>query len=96
MESRISEEVACLNEAIRSENGKAFDISVIIIQIFTFLTTLPYTRLLGYRPILRTSGTLQNVLHKAISNNICYVILGKRFDYDDKHFEEVMHQLLSP
>ncbi|XP_076802018.1 cytochrome P450 2U1-like [Clavelina lepadiformis] len=64
MESRVSEEVACLNEAIRSENCKAFDIS--------------------------------NILHKAISNNICDVILGKRFDYDDKHFEEVMHQLLSP
>ncbi|CAK8694869.1 unnamed protein product [Clavelina lepadiformis] len=62
MESRVSEELACFNEAIRSENGKAFDIS--------------------------------NFMHKAISNTICNVIFGKRFDYDDKNFELILHRLL--
>ncbi|CAK8671316.1 unnamed protein product [Clavelina lepadiformis] len=63
MESRVSEEISYLNEAIRSENGKAFNIS--------------------------------NVLHKAISNNICNVTFGKRYDYDDKFFEDVLHKLLT-
>ncbi|XP_078484745.1 cytochrome P450 2U1 [Ciona intestinalis] len=61
MEDRIVEEVAYLNDAIRSHNDKPFDI-------------------LG-------------VLSNAVSNNICSIVMGRRFDYDDERYKEIMFRL---
>ncbi|XP_078484622.1 cytochrome P450 2U1-like [Ciona intestinalis] len=61
MEDRIVEEVAYLNDAIRSHNEKPFDIL--------------------------------SILSNAVSNNICSVVMGRRFDYDDKRFMEIMARL---
>ncbi|XP_078484970.1 cytochrome P450 2U1-like isoform X1 [Ciona intestinalis] len=58
MEDRIVEEVAYLNDAIRSHNGKPFDI-------------------LG-------------ILGNAVSNNTCSVVMGRRFDYDNKRFKKII------
>ncbi|CAK8678669.1 unnamed protein product [Clavelina lepadiformis] len=62
MEDRVQEEDTFLNEAIRSMDGKAFNIS--------------------------------KYIHKAISNNICSVVFGERFDYDDEYMEDIMSRLL--
>uniref|UniRef100_H2Z9F5 Cytochrome P450 2U1 n=1 Tax=Ciona savignyi TaxID=51511 RepID=H2Z9F5_CIOSA len=61
MEDRITEEVAYLNDAIRTHDGKAFDI--------------------------------QSILSNAVSNNICSIVMGRRFDYDDERFKEIMGRL---
>uniref|UniRef100_H2ZIS7 Cytochrome P450 2U1 n=1 Tax=Ciona savignyi TaxID=51511 RepID=H2ZIS7_CIOSA len=61
MEDRITEEVAYLNDAIRSHDGNAFDI--------------------------------QSILSNAISNNICSIVMGQRFDYYDERFNEIMTKL---
>uniref|UniRef100_H2YB93 Uncharacterized protein n=1 Tax=Ciona savignyi TaxID=51511 RepID=H2YB93_CIOSA len=34
-----------------------------------------------------------DVLSNAVSNNICNIILGRRFDYNDESFREIMHRL---
>ncbi|XP_076825962.1 cytochrome P450 2J6-like [Clavelina lepadiformis] len=41
------------------------------------------------------SFDISKVLQNAISNNICSVVFGKRFDYDDKRVEDVMNRLLN-
>uniref|UniRef100_H2Z8V6 Uncharacterized protein n=1 Tax=Ciona savignyi TaxID=51511 RepID=H2Z8V6_CIOSA len=61
MEDRITEEVAYLNDAIRTHDGKAFNI--------------------------------QSILGNAISNNICSIVMGRRFDYDDERFKEIITRL---
>ena len=38
--------------------------------------------------------TLQGLLHNAVSNNICQVVLGKRFDYDDEDFKKMLHVVI--
>ncbi|XP_076817021.1 cytochrome P450 2H2-like isoform X2 [Clavelina lepadiformis] len=62
MEERVIEEAVYFNERIRSQNGKAFDIS--------------------------------DNLRIAVANNICSVIFGTRFSYDDKSLTELMDLLL--
>ncbi|CAK8674850.1 unnamed protein product [Clavelina lepadiformis] len=62
MEEYVATEASYFNEAVRSENGKGFDISTL--------------------------------LHKAISNNICSVIFGKRYEYDDKEFEVILNRFV--
>ncbi|XP_076825662.1 cytochrome P450 2U1-like [Clavelina lepadiformis] len=38
---------------------------------------------------------ISKVLQKAISNNICSVVFGKRFNYDDKLVEDIIDRLLN-
>nr|XP_002123213.4 cytochrome P450 2U1-like [Ciona intestinalis] len=33
------------------------------------------------------------ILSNAVSNNICSVILGRRFDYNDKDFQDIVHKM---
>jgi len=41
----------------------------------------------------KTCALFQRPLSNAVSNNICNVIFGKRFDYDDRHFTESIYHL---
>jgi len=36
---------------------------------------------------------LQVELENAVSNNICSIIFGQRFDYKDKRFQDIMNRL---
>jgi len=38
-------------------------------------------------------STFQVPLGTAVSNNICSILFGNRFDYDDPRFSSVVHQL---
>ncbi|XP_076817174.1 cytochrome P450 2U1-like [Clavelina lepadiformis] len=36
---------------------------------------------------------ISEILHQAVSNNICSIVMGNRFEYDDKTFAELLHAL---
>ncbi|XP_076825961.1 cytochrome P450 2U1-like [Clavelina lepadiformis] len=38
---------------------------------------------------------ISKIIQKAISNNILSVVFGQRFDYDDKHIQDIMNRLLN-
>ena len=48
-----------------------------------------------YYPQSNNPSFLKGLLHNAISNNICQIVLGKRFDYDDKNFKKMIRVVIN-
>jgi len=95
MEEQVQEEVNYLNQVIQKKDGEPFDIQVknacVKNKVLMFC-------LLFKLDIWTASKTLrlffsQAHLSNAVSNNICSVVFGKRFHYNDECFTEIMRRL---
>uniref|UniRef100_H2YS91 Uncharacterized protein n=1 Tax=Ciona savignyi TaxID=51511 RepID=H2YS91_CIOSA len=98
MEDRITEEVAYLNDAIRSHDGKAFDIKNDFGRILVFgkikqFGHFDYNSNRTFSQLNLINVLTQSILSNAVSNNISSIVMGRRFEYDDEHSKEIMARL---